>query len=153
MKNFWKNKLILFCCLLLIVVAFPVQAFLGITSDGSGKTERGLNASRDGLQNLGQEVDSSYANRGITLIDMVEVGIEALLGFIGTILLVIIVYAGYIWLLAAGNQDKVATAKKWILNSAIGMIIISAAWIITHFVLQSLRLNTSTSFLIETFLA
>jgi len=64
--------------------------------------------------------------------------INVLLGFVGVILLVLIVYAGFLWLTAGGNEDQVAKAKKLIQNGVIGMAIILSAFIITTFVVSQL---------------
>ncbi|MCU0679463.1 MAG: hypothetical protein MUC28_03415 [Planctomycetes bacterium] len=67
--------------------------------------------------------------------------IKLLMTFLGIIAVVIILYGGFVWLTAAGNEDKVATAKKVIAAGIIGLIIILAAFLIVNFVIT----NVSTS--------
>ncbi len=73
--------------------------------------------------------------------------ISAVLGLVGVILLVIMVYAGFLWLTAGGNDDQVAHAKQLIKNGVIGMAITLSAFIITQFVVDQLTgaLQTSSS--------
>jgi hypothetical protein len=37
------------------------------------------------------------------------------LGLVGIVVLVLVIYAGYLWMTAAGNEDQVETAKKFYL--------------------------------------
>ncbi|MDL1953413.1 hypothetical protein FBR07_04530 [Candidatus Uhrbacteria bacterium UHB] len=64
--------------------------------------------------------------------------INVILGFLGIILLVLVLYAGFLWMTAGGNEDQVKKAKQYITNSVIGLIVIVAAFAISNFVLNSL---------------
>ncbi len=64
--------------------------------------------------------------------------INVILGFLGIILLVLVLYAGFLWMTAGGNEDQVKKAKQYITNSVIGLIVIVAAFAISYFVLNSL---------------
>lgn len=65
--------------------------------------------------------------------------ISIALSMIAVILLVIIVYAGFLWLTAGGNEDQVGKAKKWIKNGVIGLIISLSAFLLTSFVVQRVQ--------------
>ena len=54
------------------------------------------------------------------------------LSLVGIIFLILIIISGIQWMTAGGNEDNVKKAKKTIINSAIGMLIIGAAYIITN---------------------
>ncbi len=60
--------------------------------------------------------------------------IKIFLTLIGIIFLVLILLAGYTWMTAQGNEDKVNEAKTRLKTGVIGLIIIIAAWSITRFV-------------------
>lgn len=60
--------------------------------------------------------------------------ISLLMTFLGIIAVVIMLYGGFVWMTAAGNEDKVATAKKIIAAGVIGLIVILAAYLIVNFV-------------------
>ncbi len=62
--------------------------------------------------------------------------ISAVLGLVGVILLVIMVYAGFLWLTAGGADEQVAHAKQLIKNGVIGMAITLSAFVITQFVVN-----------------
>lgn len=60
------------------------------------------------------------------------------LGLLGVIFLALIVFAGYLWLTAGGEEEKVTKAKGYIKNGIIGLVIVLTAFGITSFVLSSL---------------
>lgn len=69
--------------------------------------------------------------------------INATLGLLGIIFTALMVSAGYKYMTAQGNQDKVEEAIKQIRFAVIGLVIILASWGITIFVFDEL-LKAST---------
>jgi hypothetical protein len=53
---------------------------------------------------------------------------------VGIIFLVLMVYAGFLWMTAGGNEENVEKAKKLIMAAVIGIAIVLAAYSITYFV-------------------
>lgn len=64
--------------------------------------------------------------------------IRAVLGLLGIIAVIIIIYAGYVIMTSAGNEEKVVKGKKILLNAVIGLTIILSALIIVQFILNAL---------------
>ncbi len=64
--------------------------------------------------------------------------IKAFLGLLGIIFIVLIITAGYKWMTAGGNEEKVKEAQEMIKKAVIGLIIIVAAYAITYFVFNAL---------------
>jgi hypothetical protein len=62
--------------------------------------------------------------------------IRYLITFLGIIATAIILYGGFIWMTAAGNEDRVAKAKRIIVAGAIGLAVIIAAYAIVTFVID-----------------
>ncbi|MCX6797946.1 MAG: pilin [Candidatus Falkowbacteria bacterium] len=62
--------------------------------------------------------------------------------FLGIIAVVLILIAGFKWMTAGGNEDKVSEAKKLMGAGIIGLVIILAAWGIAQFVLDKLIVAT-----------
>ncbi|MCF7860459.1 pilin [Patescibacteria group bacterium] len=58
--------------------------------------------------------------------------------FLGIIAVVIILLAGFKWMTAAGNEDKVGEAKKLMGAGVIGLVIVLSAWGIATFLLTRL---------------
>ena len=69
--------------------------------------------------------------------------INVALSFIGVIVLVIILYGGFLWMTAGGNEEKVGEAKKWIYGGIIGLVIILCSYAIAQFVINSLVTATA----------
>ena len=68
--------------------------------------------------------------------------INVALGFLGVLFLGLIIYGGYMWMTAAGMEDRVSKAKKIISASIIGVVIIMLSYAITYFVFDQLFLAT-----------
>lgn len=78
-----------------------------------------------------------------TLSETVGKIIKAVLGLLGTIFLALTVYAGVLWMTAAGDESKSEKAMSILKTAVIGLIIILAAYAITFFVLSNLFKATS----------
>lgn len=60
------------------------------------------------------------------------------LGLLGTISVVLMIYAGFLWMTAGGNDDQIDKAKGIISASVIGLVIILSAYGVTQYVLKQL---------------
>ena len=58
--------------------------------------------------------------------------VRVVLGFTGIIFLILIIASGYQWMTSEGNEEKIASAKKRLINSAIGVLIILCAYVIAN---------------------
>lgn len=57
--------------------------------------------------------------------------IKAVMGLAGTIFLVLTIYAGFLWLTAAGNEEQAGKAAKILTTAVIGLVIAVSAYSIT----------------------
>ena len=64
--------------------------------------------------------------------------VNVLLGFLGVIAIIIVLYGGFTWMTAAGNEEKVAQAKKIITAGIIGLVIIFISFAIANFVISQI---------------
>ena len=60
--------------------------------------------------------------------------ISLLMTFLGLIAIVIMLYGGFVWMTAAGNEERVSKAKKIIASGVIGLIVILSSFLIISFV-------------------
>lgn len=60
--------------------------------------------------------------------------IGTLLSFLGVIFMVLVIYAGVLWMTARGAEAQVDKAKDILVNAIIGLILVLAAYAITAFV-------------------
>lgn len=104
-----------------------------------------------------QGASTSEVNTGVTILQptlglgagdirlIIANIIRVALTLVGTILLVIILYAGFLWMTAGGNEEKIATAKKILTNAVIGLAIILSAYMIVTFILRLLGVGVGGS--------
>ena len=64
--------------------------------------------------------------------------IGVFLVLLGVIFLGLIVYAGFMWMIAAGNEDKVTKSKDTMRRAVIGLIIVIGAYAISQFIVYTL---------------
>lgn len=106
----------------------------------AGEVAGGTNPLED-LKNAGSgftgETGQASPPRDIRFIIMDLV--RLFLGLIGTALLVVILYAGYLWWSAQGNEDNVKKAKATMRNAVIGMIIVTMSYAFVTFVFESFQ--------------
>lgn len=79
--------------------------------------------------------------RDDNLFDFIASAIRAVLGVLGAVLLVIIIYGGFLYATAAGNEERVTQAKNTLVYAIIGIVIISAAWIFSDFIISNILLS------------
>ncbi len=64
--------------------------------------------------------------------------VNILLGLLGIIFFLIVLYAGFIWMTAQGDTDKVGKAQTMMTQGVIGIIIILSAFAISNFAISQL---------------
>ncbi len=64
--------------------------------------------------------------------------VRVALGVLGILAVVIVVYAGFTWMTAGGNEERIGVAKKWLTAGVIGMVLIFSAFSIATYVEISL---------------
>lgn len=64
--------------------------------------------------------------------------IQAVLGLVGSLALLMFVYGGLTWMTAAGNGDKVQKGKDILVWSVIGLVVIFSSYVLVKFVFTSL---------------
>ncbi len=111
---------------LLAATALPVFA-QGVT----GKIGEGLKKAA---------TESGYTSGGTTdLPTIIGRVIGVALTLLGTLLLAYIIYGGFLWMTAGGEEKNVIKAKEMIKNAVIGLVIIVAAYAISTFVITQLK--------------
>jgi hypothetical protein len=76
--------------------------------------------------------------RGLDIPTLIGKIIQIVLSFVGVIFFILIIYAGFLWMTAGGNEEQVTKAKKLITSAAVGLIIVISAYAITYFILSQL---------------
>ncbi len=102
----------------LVVAAQPLVTFAQF---GSNKipTNTGLSTNTDPIGMIGSLIGSA-------------------LEVLGIVALVLIIYAGFLWMTAQGETEKVEKARDILIQATIGLIIISLAYSISYYVTDKL---------------
>lgn len=114
---------------------FPVFA----NDDGSFKDKLILKTNNFlegvGLKKTGQEPPELVAVAG----DIIKI----FLGFLGLVFLILIIWAGWRWMTARGDDDEVHKSQLQIVGAVIGLLIILAAYTATYVIFDILLLKTT----------
>lgn len=64
--------------------------------------------------------------------------VSLMLSFVGALFFIFIIFSGFQWMTAGGNEEKVTQARTRLTNAAIGLAITVAAYFITWFISNTL---------------
>jgi hypothetical protein len=124
--DYKKIKRYLFITLLLVVF---FNFLLTTAALASGVTFMGNPLAGDKPKSIGAE----------TLVGRIT---KAAIAIVGSLTLVMVVYGGVMWLLASGNEEKVGKAKKILVWSLLGLIVVFSAYAILSFALSQITATT-----------
>ncbi len=96
-----------------------------------------------GTKDLGLEYPASTGLGSTDVRTTVAKIIRVTMGLLGIVAVVLILYGGLKWMLAAGNEEAVEQAKKTIFAGIIGLAIILSAYAIASFVINQLITATT----------
>jgi hypothetical protein len=128
-KKFLKN---IIAVAFLVFIFAPVFIFAQSAFAQTGNPDFGINYA----QNLNL-ADRDPREAAVNLVKLI-------MTFLGIIAVVIILLGGFKWMTAAGNEDKVAEAKKLIGAGIIGLVIILSAFLIVNFVITGVSNSLSS---------
>lgn len=83
---------------------------------------------------LGLEYGAETGLGSRNIVEVVAGIINVSLGLLGIVFVALLVYAGFLWMTANGNEDNIAKAKKTIFAAVLGLVLILSAFAITQFV-------------------
>jgi hypothetical protein len=115
-KNFFSFLLVLIFLVPLVVASAPEGNY------GLDKT-----VGVDDLSSALNTEDTDIASKVGKLIGVV-------LSFVGVIFFILVIYGGFLWMIARGNSGQVEKAKDLLYSAAIGLIIVLSAYAITSFI-------------------
>jgi len=89
------------------------------------------------VDNVGEEVYGTA--EGGDLLNTLGVVIIGLMSALGIVFLILIIYAGFLWMTAGGNKDQLKKAQQLLLNAAIGLIILVSSYAIASYVIDLIQ--------------
>lgn len=114
----------------LIVFTVSLAFFLGVVANAYA-IDIGRNLAKGAADKAGYVVDTTTET---TFAETLGLVVKTALSFVGIIFLLLMVYAGFLWMTAHGETDQVDKSKKIIVQSIIGLAITVGAFSITAFV-------------------
>ena len=121
---------------LFFVMSFAVVGLLAVAGPSQAAIDLWGGEKEDIQREIGYDGEKDPRLIAATIINV-------FLGFLGIIAVVLIIWAGFNWMTAAGNEEKIDKAKDTLTAAVIGLIIILAAWGISTFVMNELVRVTS----------
>src|SRR3990167_10184119 len=106
------NSLVIFSLLALsVLLSLPALA----ASTGLGGN----------LQTVGQAASyvTTNVSASLTIAQLVGTVVGAVIGFSGVVFVTLTVYAGLLWMMAGGNDEKVNKSKTLLRNAVVGLFI------------------------------
>lgn len=88
-----------------------------------------------GLKTAGEGIGYSTGDK-TTLAQKIGKILNISTTFLGVIFLGLMMYAGFLWMIARGNEQEVAKAKNIIIYAVIGLAVVLAAYAITNLMMD-----------------
>ncbi len=126
----------LFFCLIfvfnILLVTKPVFAQAVITGSPSGSIGNSQSSNPPPVK-----LDNPLGNGVTDVPTLIGRIIRAVLGVVGSLALVMFIYGGFTWMLAAGSSEKVKKGRDIIVWAAIGLVIIFTSYALVSFIIES----------------
>jgi cytochrome bd-type quinol oxidase subunit 2 len=120
-----------FLVFLFLFAALPVYAQTGQNSTVEGEL-------LEQLQFTGRSAEVAGPNRPQDPRIIAASIIKVALSLLGTVFFILMIYAGFLWMTARGEEAKVEKAQSTIRRAVIGLAIVMGAYAATIFITQSL---------------
>lgn len=117
------------------VAVLSAALFLPVTSFAAGG---GLDAIKAGVDNTAAGAGLNEGDGSGDLTTIVGSLIGAVMGLVGVILFGYMVYGGFRYMTAGGDSKAITEATAIIRNAVIGIVIITVAYALSNFVIQTL---------------
>ena len=90
---------------------------------------------------------AGYSPNDVNVTPAMIVGnvIGYILALLGVVFTILIIYAGFLYMTAQGNEEQVGKAKKLMMNAIIGMVIIGASYAISSFVISTITKSVANA--------
>jgi hypothetical protein len=129
----------IFALLNALALLLSAKATLALTTQQAGQTP-----ARGRLENISGA--AGYSNTGTPTQQIIVSIILYAMGLVGLIFLILMLLAGFQWMTAGGNEDKITKAKDRFKNAVIGFAIVMLAYSITVLLTKMLGQSTVQTF-------
>ena len=127
------KKRLLIICLVVIGLSLLVSSVSALDI-GFGKVE-----------SAATQAGYSGATSETTFAAKLGVGVKAALSFLGVAFLGLMVYAGYLWMTARGEEEMITKAQKIVITAVVGLVIVVGTYGVTNMVVPLILSRTTGS--------
>lgn len=126
MKKLLTNLLLSATAFLAMVVPFQAAHAVDV------QKEFATTLNRAGL------IESAEASSIPNAYDVIDQIIFMIVSVTGVVIFVLVIYGGFMWATARGNDEQVKNAQQTIVRGVIGLTLVFSAYMISNFVLSTL---------------
>jgi hypothetical protein len=136
-NKYFKNFFLMVLAIIVLGLCFFAGNMVVLASDSQSEKE-GLEKAGTGFYKIWAKADPSTTNKASNLNStphlFTAIGsiVSTLSAFLSIAFIVIIIVSGYYLIFAGENQERVKTAKGWLRNGIIGLVIMIAAFMISE---------------------
>ncbi|HOZ36768.1 MAG TPA: hypothetical protein PLR18_02975 [bacterium] len=94
------------------------------------------------LENIARNPSVNLGGNRPAITTMIGSILYGILGFLGVICLLLVMYAGIKWMLAEGNEETISESRKIIFYAIIGLVITMGAYALSYFVVNKVWEST-----------
>ena len=132
----YHNKIThyIFCLVFLFVMGVGVVGAEAIPSVGVSRADQlGLRDTAT-LSGFGPDATEIYVSPA----EFIGQILGLILSLLGVVFVVLIIFSGYMWIIARGNEEDAQKALDIAINATIGVVIVFSAYAISSYLMQSL---------------
>jgi|GEM_PF-250630 len=120
--------------LVFFAVVFNLSAFLAVSPVLAQEVSSPDSTLNQGLQVIEQPLGLAATDIRVIIARIIRIA----LGLVGLVMVIMFIYAGFLWMTAGGNEEQLGRAKKILINATVGLAIILSAYAIVWFVMRLL---------------
>lgn len=137
-----KNRLLKIIIFTLFTISFVFCNNIVLADTAKSQFISSLTKTGEGTGHLNVSGEATGIFKNKSLAEVIGSVIGIALSLVGVFFLVLIIYAGYTWMVARGNAPEVEKAKNTIINATIGLLVVLTAYAITIFISDMLTLKS-----------
>jgi len=137
-----KKSRILILTICLLTILFSPQIAVGQETESIEKIKESLNVTL-GIDDASEEITEITGNTDLTI--SLGRAMNSFFAILGVIFFIVVVFGGLRWMTAGGNEEKLATGKKFVVGGVEGMIVIFLSYAFIYLILTALGAATSNT--------
>lgn len=127
-KTIFKQILMLLALTAIMIIPYFVFAETAAAIDEKASSNPMTMLKTIGEKSFNKQTDEN------TFVEIAGLVVNIALSILGVIFIVLMIIAGYTWMMASGNEQKVTESKSTIKRAIIGLIIVLASWAIWNLI-------------------